>query len=129
MVDNLFFSWNLTSNNIRAGSVSGTTGSYATATGATTLNTWQHCVATISSTGATAFYINGSTAGTATLYAPTTVTRTRNYIGKSNWAANGYYQGKIAVSRIYNRALSQQEIKQNCLAQEGRFASTSTCAP
>ena len=44
---------------------------------------------------------------------PAIVTRNNNYIGRSNWIADSYYKGSMAVVQIYNRALSDAEILQN----------------
>lgn len=51
---------------------------------------------------------------------PTTISRTNCYIGKSNWA-DSYFQGDIPVVKMYNRALSAQEIKQNYQQYKTRF--------
>ena len=51
---------------------------------------------------------------------PTTVNRTSNFIGRSNWA-DPFLNGNIYMSQIYNRALSQAEITQNYNATKGRF--------
>jgi hypothetical protein len=37
-----------------------------------------------------------------------------------------YYPGSITVIQVYNRNLTAQEVKQNCLAQERRFTNTPT---
>jgi hypothetical protein len=52
---------------------------------------------------------------------PNTVNRTLNYIGRSNWVADSYYQGNIYSVYIYNRALTAQEILQNYNATKGRY--------
>ena len=80
-------------------------------------NTWGHVVGVLDTT-AIRLYLNGVEIGTAT-------TRTINpnpnnsplYISGPTYSLNG----KIAISRIYNRALTPQEILQNYNAQKGRF--------
>jgi hypothetical protein len=52
---------------------------------------------------------------------PNTVNRTLNYIGRSNWVADSYYQGNVGQTQLYNRALTQQEILQNYNATKGRY--------
>jgi hypothetical protein len=67
-------------------------------------------------------YVNGvqvATVARATL--PTNVTRTSNYIGRSNWASDGYLNGNIYLSQVYNRALSAAEVQQNFNALRGRY--------
>ncbi len=57
-------------------------------------------------------YINGviwKTGTTSKL--PRDIVRNYNYIGRSNWTADLYYQGYIDDFRIYNRALTVQEIQ------------------
>jgi len=41
------------------------------------------------------------------------INRTTNYIGRSNWSADSYFEGKIYGVAIYNRALSAAEATQN----------------
>jgi hypothetical protein len=69
-------------------------------------------------------YYNGnqiSTASVNSMIVPNTINRTNNYIARSNWTADAYYQGNIYSVLIYNRALSQQEILQNYIALKRRF--------
>jgi arabinan endo-1,5-alpha-L-arabinosidase len=46
-----------------------------------------------------------------TSYLPRYVARTNNYIGRSNWASDYYANAKFRNVRIYNRALSQSELR------------------
>jgi len=41
---------------------------------------------------------------------PFNVTRVRNYIGKSSWSGDNYFHGDLDDLRIYNRALTEEEI-------------------
>jgi hypothetical protein len=59
-------------------------GSQYQANGTVPLNQWTHLAATLSGTNAT-IYINGVASGTATFPTPANVTRSLNYIGRSNW--------------------------------------------
>ena len=52
---------------------------------------------------------------------PNTINRTSNYIARSNWTADSYYQGNIYSVLIYNRALTSQEILQNFNATRYRY--------
>ena len=45
------------------------------------------------------------------------INRTTNYIGKSNWSGDSYFEGKIYSVAIYNRALSASEATQNSNSQ------------
>lgn len=79
--------------------------------------TWGHVVGVLDTT-AIRLYLNGVEIGTAT-------TRTINpkannnplYISGTTYSLNG----KIGISRIYNRALTAAEVQQNFNAQRSRF--------
>ena len=56
-------------------------------------------------------YKNGSQVATGTTTVPVNVTRTLNYLGRSNTSADAYYNGFLDDVRIYNRVLSAAEIQ------------------
>ena len=59
-------------------------------------------------------YRNGvQIATTATSSLPTNVSRTENFIGKSNWVADSYFQGDIAVGMLFDSALTAEQIATN----------------
>ena len=69
-------------------------------------------------------YYNGSlisSTPTGSIIVPNTINRTSNYIARSNWTADSYYTGYIYSILIYNRALSDAEIRQNYNATKGRY--------
>ena len=69
-------------------------------------------------------YYNGNlipSSPTGNIVVPNTVNRTINYIARSNWSADSYFQGNIGQVIIYNRALTQQEILQNFNATRFRY--------
>ena len=76
------------------------------------LNQWQFLSATYD--GSTIkIYINGAqTASASFAYTPlSTMTRTNNYIGKSNWDQDGVSSTYIDDLRFYNISLSQNQIQ------------------
>ena len=93
--------------------------------GVTTNNAWN--IGTIVRDGTTAyFYINGNLVTTntglsLTSESPTHIgfgaTRAANYVGTTAQD----FAGKISSAKIYNRALTAAEIKQNFNANRGRF--------
>ena len=83
-------------------------GSQFQATQTLPLNQWSHISATLSGTTAT-IYINGVATGTATFPTPVNVTRTKCYIGKSNWG-DPYANAVFDELRIWNTAKTQAEI-------------------
>jgi hypothetical protein len=52
---------------------------------------------------------NGVMVGSNTVYVPPVAVRGSNYIGKSDWASDGYFQGDIAEIILYNRVLTVDE--------------------
>ncbi len=78
-------------------------------------NQWVHFAGTISPTGAAVLYVNGEQAAAGTVHPPTRKPRRNNYIGKSGRVRDRdrYFQGKIASARVYKRALSADEIRQD----------------
>lgn len=81
-------------------------------------NTWYHAIGTYSNDGSAKLYINGvlvnSTTHTAGVYGNVTAP-----ISIGEYA--GYFSGTMSVSKIYNRALSADEVKQNFNALRGRY--------
>lgn len=88
-----------------------------------TLNTWYHVAWTRSGTNNTV-YVNGNSIGSQT--SPDGIPLVSNagnaMIGRETYAG-GYFNlnGRIAISTIYNRALSADEVSQNFNAQRSRF--------
>ena len=73
-------------------------------------NVWRHFAWTLTSSGAWVVYINGVSAWTSTgRYYPNAMTRTNNYIGKSN-NPDPYYTGAIDEFRIYSTALGASAV-------------------
>lgn len=111
--NNILFARNSTTNNLSIQTFSGATaGNIITATGPIALNAWQYFVVTVDAAANVTMYKDGAPIQTGTLtYMPPVVTRTTNYIGKSNWA-DAYYKGNISWVVMYNRALTSTEINQ-----------------
>jgi hypothetical protein len=74
---------------------------------------WMHLAATVDSNGHASLYKNGEQLITDTIQVPTTVQRTKNYIGRSNWAGDGCFDGDMAEVRVWNLARTQDEIQQD----------------
>lgn len=74
-------------------------------------NEWSFLAANFNGTHAN-IYINGNITCVAEFQfcMPNDVRRSNNYIGKSNWAADGYSFSLIDDLRIYNRYLSYTEL-------------------
>ena len=88
-----------------------------------TTNTWYHVVANWQGVDFNRIYLNGvlSQEKTAGIYQPKNTTASCFFqIGRS-YANNYYFDGNIAITKIYNRALSSQEILQNYNSTKSRF--------
>ena len=84
-----------------------------------TLGTYHHCVAVFSSTGLRA-YINGVLVASNNIpYSPNN-NWPYTFIGTANGVAE-FFDGKIPILKIYNRALTSQDVQQNYNAYEKRF--------
>ena len=74
---------------------------------------WRHVVWTLDPVGGVwKVYINGNLIwqGTDNDY-PNILSRTSNFLGKSNWANDPYFNGGIDEFRMYNRVLTASEVK------------------
>src|SRR5258705_2226258 len=74
------------------------------------LNQWAHLAATLNGTTGT-IYINGVNVGSGALNLPPNVVRTNNYIGRSNYAVDGYANALFDEIRIWNVARTQGQIQ------------------
>jgi hypothetical protein len=87
-------------------------------------NTWYHAVAT-SDAGVGRIYLNGVLNATNnSMHSSTTNGTSPLTIGNafSSGSALQYFNGSIPLARIYNRALTAQEIQQNFNATRSRFS-------
>ena len=77
------------------------------------LGQWYHVVVTID-TKTCKTYMNGLLVKTFTLNNAfsTATPMVLNYIGKSNWAADKYYDGNISDLRLYTTALSAEDVQE-----------------
>ena len=73
---------------------------------------WKHVVVTIGK-DKTAIYVDGELAGSSTgiTIKPSDIRPVFNYIGKSQFAGDPNFNGWIDNVRIYNYALSEQDVK------------------
>jgi streptogramin lyase len=81
------------------------------------LNMWQHLAATLDLSGEVIIYKNGVEVARGAAIVPNNLIRANNYIAKSNWSWDEYYQGYMDEIRIWNRALTTEEIKTYMLVQ------------
>ena len=101
------------SNTLRFGIYRQSTEQVVAATGALETKKWIHIAATIDASGMATLYKNGERIQTAKVHLPNPLKRTTNYIGRSNWSSDKYFNGQITDVRIWNTARTQAEIKAN----------------
>ncbi len=58
---------------------------------------------------ASSLFVNGSTVATGASQAPGNVNRTNNYLARSNWAGDEYFQGGMAEVIVYNSGQTTAE--------------------
>ncbi|MCE2617447.1 MAG: LamG-like jellyroll fold domain-containing protein [Phocaeicola sp.] len=79
------------------------------ATGAVSTE-WGFYAATVDGKGVMKIYKNGVYLAQKTTYVPKVLTRNKQYIGKSTFSVDGMFKGAIDDLRIYNYALSAEEM-------------------
>lgn len=83
-------------------------------------NTWQHVVYSYDGTNQT-IYKNGISGGSTQTYSGVPLASIGGIRLGRRWDLADYYKGKIGPIKIYNRALTLTEIRQNFNAQRGRY--------
>lgn len=94
----------------------GSSNGLVTAANAISLNSWQMLTVTVDRLGNVKLFKNGQLIQTGTSK-PSSVSRTNNYIGRSNWSADEYYQGYMDDIRIYNYNLSDADVQSLYIGQ------------
>jgi hypothetical protein len=90
----------------------GTSSSYVTSNTAIPSNQWAHVACTLNGTTGT-IYINGRVVATGTILIPSNINLSNCYIGRSNWAADAYFNGEMDEFRLWNVARTQAQIQMN----------------
>ena len=72
--------------------------------------TWLHLAVTIDTSGDAKIYKNGRPIQSGKIHLPHNLNRTKNYIGKSNWPGDQFFNGKLSNIRIWNKARTPAEI-------------------
>lgn len=112
--DNIVFANDGTSTTLRLNLHNGTSTVASSSVGGAVLatGTWIHVCVTIDSSGNGKLFKNGSQVGNTVtgLARPTKINRTNCFIGKSNWSSDAGFNGRIARLRIWNRALTGDQV-------------------
>jgi hypothetical protein len=84
-------------------------------------NIWYNVSATVQSNGLAFIYLNGISRASGSLSGTLITNSNEINIGSYNSGGPDTFNGRIAVAKVYNRALSVFEIIQNYNATKGRF--------
>ena len=106
-----------TTNNLAFHVFQGTTAQSITAQGVLETGKWMHLAASIDESGSATLYKNGEVIKTGSVHLPKTINRTKNYIARSNWSADQYFQGKISDLRIWKTSRTAEDIKNSMYLQ------------
>lgn len=106
---------------LSVGRWTGTAVQNVTATGSYNDGAWKHIVGTMSTTAGTNLYINGqliitSSVSFATVSGNTSIGRVGSALNNAN-----YWNGNIAIARIYTKVLNATEVRQNYNETRARF--------
>ena len=108
--DNIWFGREGSTDNLAFEGWSGSnSGGLVTVDNVINLNQWQMFTAVVDGNGNTKLYKDGQPVGNG-ITSPVSVTRVNNYIGRSNWSGDDYYQGYMDDIRIYNYNLTDSEV-------------------
>ncbi|NET41386.1 LamG-like jellyroll fold domain-containing protein, partial [Okeania sp. SIO2B3] len=110
--NNILFANEGTTQNLVFDVYQGATRNRIKADGKLELNQWLYLTVTVDGSGSGKVYKNGEEVQSALVHLPNNLNRTKNYIGKSNWSADAFFHGKMSNLRLYNRALSKEEINE-----------------
>ncbi|MCP4698212.1 MAG: PASTA domain-containing protein [Gammaproteobacteria bacterium] len=91
----------------------GGSGGKVIARGALEKGRWQHLAVSMDGAGNVRIYKNGNLLVKGRTAVPNAIKRTLNYIGKSNWSTDAYFNGMISDLRFWNKARSQNDIRAN----------------
>jgi hypothetical protein len=70
--------------------------------------------ATVNGANQVTLYLNGVAIRSGTLSAaPASISRSSNFLGRSNWSSDAYFKGAIRDLRLHNRALTAEQIGQS----------------
>jgi Concanavalin A-like lectin/glucanases superfamily len=74
-------------------------------------NQWVHVAAVNDGNGMGFLYINGVLVASGPQFVPATVTRTQQWVARSNYAADAFYQGYMEELHIWNTARTAAQIQ------------------
>ena len=109
--DNIIFA--NTSNGLALDIKTGASGQRIIAENSLEIGKWTHLAGTIDAAGNCRLYKHGKEIISGKLQLPSNVNRTVNYIARSNWTNDSYFDGRMAEVRLWNRPRSAEELQKN----------------
>lgn len=109
-INNILFTRVASSNDISFDSFGGFP-SVINVSNSISLNSWQHFAVSLDASGNVTILKNGFVVGTGTISLPTVINRVNNYIGRSNWSFDDYFEGEIDEVRVWNTGRTESEIQ------------------
>lgn len=119
--DNVYLSRAGAANTLHFSVYNAAAASQVEAQNALSLDVWQFLVVTMDGSGSVSLYKNGMQLATGTVSVPNVVIRTSNFIGESNWQADALFEGAMDEVKIYNYAMTADEIAEIYYQSEGEF--------
>ncbi|NCR53851.1 MAG: LamG domain-containing protein [Microcystis aeruginosa L211-07] len=116
-VDNILFANQATSSELYLGIQGQEYQSIKTSSGVLETGKWIHLAFTIDGSGNAELYKNGEQIQSGKIHLPNTIKRTKNYIARSNWSSDSYFQGKISDVRLWKIARTAEDIKNSMYLQ------------
>ena len=110
--DNVLLANQGTSSNLALSVRIGTSATEFSAPGVLVSGEWMHVAATISPDGTGTIFVNGEAVASDPIQLPANILRSNNYIARSNWNQDGYFDGQLDDVAMWNVALTQSEIQE-----------------
>ncbi|MFD1887295.1 S-layer homology domain-containing protein [Paenibacillus wenxiniae] len=107
---NIFLGYENNSGKMILMSYRGSSGLSLTTSNVFPTNTWVHVATVIDAQGNASIYWDGVLQASGNIGVTEQITRTKNFVGRSNWAQDAYFQGQLRDIRMWNVARTAQQI-------------------
>ncbi len=108
---NVYLGYENNSGKMQLMSYRGSSGIAITTSNVFPTNTWVHVAITIDNQGNAVIYWNGVVQATGNIGITEQITRTKNFVGRSNWAQDAYFQGQLRDIRMWSVVRTAQQIQ------------------
>ncbi len=108
---NVYLGYESNSGKMQLMSYRGSSGKAITTSNVFPTNTWVHVAITIDNQGNASIYWNGVLQTSGNIGITEQITRTKNFVGRSNWAQDAYFQGQLRDIRMWSVVRTAQQIQ------------------